>query len=399
MKIEHLSFSSSGGAGSVAETLAREQSLLGNDVTFSHLIEGDLRKEPWKNPLITAAAVLDRYLITNRDSTAMFSFARRKIPLWEPSKPNPDSILHLHWLEGVMNHRGISQLLSQGQKIVWTHHDMAPITGGCHHSLGCTGYVNKCSDCPMVRIPFKKSVSASLLENVSAFPPGQGIRIVAPSRWLAKKINESQIFRNYDVEVIENPIADAFFRPRNKAEAREILSVSSADLVGACVATQLDNPQKNIRAVLESYFSVCSQAGLNASFILIGSGGESFTKDFPGVILAGSGDSEHVASHLIAADFVASASIAESSGLTIREAGALGIPALVISNGGSDELVVNGVSGRLFSQLSEFEKGLREVCSDLQQLRSMGVEAAKLAITHSTSSISAGKYLRLYERL
>ena len=47
-------------------------------------------------------------------------------------------VVHLHWVnQGFLSLGGLRRLLACGKGVVWTMHDMWPVTGICHHSEAC----------------------------------------------------------------------------------------------------------------------------------------------------------------------------------------------------------------------------------------------------------------------
>jgi glycosyltransferase involved in cell wall biosynthesis len=106
-----------------------------------------------------------------------------------------------------------------------------------------------------------------------------------------------------------------------------------------------------------------------------------------------------VAKSLCTADFLVSVSRAESSGLVIREAGALSVPALVVSNGGSDELIQDEITGLVFDSMSSLLTGLSTLITNPHFFSQMGLAASIQAEKSAKPSTSANRYLDLYENL
>ncbi|MDY3090568.1 MAG: glycosyltransferase [Porphyromonas sp.] len=68
-------------------------------------------------------------------------------------------IIHLHWInQGFLSLNGLRQLIQLGKPIVWTLHDLWPVTGGCHLPFNfgrdsldiCPSYYNGCDTCPLL---------------------------------------------------------------------------------------------------------------------------------------------------------------------------------------------------------------------------------------------------------
>ena len=58
-------------------------------------------------------------------------------------------IIHLAWInQGMLSLKGIRNILKSGKPVVWTMHDLWPVSGICHLSLGCERFKSGCSHCP-----------------------------------------------------------------------------------------------------------------------------------------------------------------------------------------------------------------------------------------------------------
>ena len=380
----------------MASTLVEFQSLLGHDSTLLTYSPGGLRLYPLNSPLLTAAAAIDQYAVKKISSEAMFSLMRRQHSSRQRLEPRSDSIIHLHWVEGLISHAQIAHWASSGRNVVWSLHDMAPFTGGCHSSLSCLAYERGCSNCPQVRSVFKKMVSKNLAQSDQAGLKDSSIRLVAPSKWLASKAERSQVFSNHSVSVIENPVAIDFFQSMSRAASRQKLGLESDDFVAIVIAAQLESPLKQVDKFLAMFEKVSRHSKMRRRVLLVGSGGSRFAAQYSNTIWLGELAPEAVAETIAAADFVASSSLSESAGLTVREAGAVGVPALVLRNGGSDELVKDGESGYLFQTLEDMSLRIESLLADPSPLIGLGKSANQLARGHAHPEMVAKKFLELY---
>ena len=395
MKIDHITFSSAGGAGQVARVIAEAETELGVDARLVTVLETGLRESPLKAPLLSAAAFIDEYLVKNSAQEPMFSLFRRRITSVDSAAIRPDSHLHFHWMEGVLSTLDFIRLVASRPRSIWTVHDMAPFTGGCHQSLGCNSFSSSCSSCPMAKPMFQKTIARALESREGFTGLASQLTLVAPSKWMKRQIASSRLFHDFRVEVIENPIDKAFFEPYTKFSIRASLGIDQEAIVVGVVAAQLDNPQKRVKELIRIFFEAAS--GRNAYFLLIGSGGQSLAKLNERVIYVGAGDSHHVAKHLASANFVVSGSQAESAGMFVREAGALGIPALVTANGGSDEMIDHAKSGMVFASLPELSRGIESIFSGDVSLLSLGSVAQKKSVAQASPRHVSQQYLALHE--
>lgn len=114
-------------------------------------------------------------------------------------------LIHLHWTNGgFVSLKGIKKLLSTGKPVVWTLHDIWPLTGGCHIVDQCENYKNKCSQCFYLKNP---SSSLALRQQKRKYNfYGGRIYFIAPSSWQMKRAKSSWIFNNNQIALIPNPL-------------------------------------------------------------------------------------------------------------------------------------------------------------------------------------------------
>jgi glycosyltransferase involved in cell wall biosynthesis len=400
MDIEHISFSSSGGAGLVARTLTDAQRKLGQNARLSVLTDSDLRSNPLRNPLQTLATAFDNYLVGNLSAETMGTFKRRGLNGLHSDLFKSSSAIHLHWAEGVISREKIGKLVSAGQPVVWTLHDMAPFTAFCHHSFECNQFDDSCSACPQTRKVFQKRVSIQFLENLSAFSmPRENFCVAAPTQWIAEKARRSAAFRAQRVEVVPNPISDVFFQSRNRENARSSLGISSKEFVGIAIASDLSNKNKSIQNVVAGFFSGLSKSGKEGKLLLVGRNGDIFAKYSSNLINLGSLTHESLSEFAVGADINISMSLAESSGLTIQEMGALGVPSIVLSGSGMNSLIDNGRSGLLVEGVDSLSAAVSDLVSN-DNLRTKLASGAKTSANEMASPASVAKrYLEIYKGL
>jgi glycosyltransferase involved in cell wall biosynthesis len=400
MDIEHISFSSSGGAGLVARTLTGAQRKLGQNATLSVLTDSDLRSNPLRSPLQTLATAFDNYVVGNLSAETIGTFTRRDLNGLNRDSFNSSSTIHLHWAEGVISREKIGRLVSAGQPVVWTVHDMAPFTAFCHHSFDCNQFQDNCSACPQARKVFQKSLSAKFLTDRSAFSsPLENFCVVAPTEWMAEKARKSAAFRSQRVEVVPNPVAEVFFENQNRVKTRSGLGISPEQFVGIAIASDLANKNKSIQNVVAGFFGGLSRSGKEGKLLLVGANGDYFAKNNRDVINLGSLTQESLAEYAVGADLNISMSLAESSGLTIHEMGALGVPSLVLSGSGMNYLIDNGQTGVLVDGVESLSTAVSELVSN-QTLRATLSSGAKLSAGKIASpAIAAKSYLKIYQSL
>jgi len=365
--VDHFSFSTSGGAGIVATLLARGQVALGLDAELHTMTDSSLWDSPWNHPSLTIRSAIDRYIVVGAPEAPMFSLARRSARS-RHHKPRPGAILNLHWTEGVFRRQRVLEWLAAGHNVVFTLHDMSPFTGGCHQSLGCRGFEVSCKSCPQTKPIFRSMVESRFVELPELHEFRDQIAVVAPSSWMRDQALRSRHFSKLKVTVIENPIDPRFFLQFDRRQIRSELLVPEGAFVACSVAAQVNNPAKRIKDCIEAFSSACETSGALGIYILVGEGSDELATQYPIAISVGSGGPRHVARALAAADVLISGSVAESAGMTIREASAQGVMAIVVSNGGSDETVRDGQMGLLVNDFEEVKTELTNLMSSTSQV-------------------------------
>jgi glycosyltransferase involved in cell wall biosynthesis len=400
VQVDHITFSQSGGAGQVAKLLVSAQLNLGLDARLLSVLANDLKGQPISQPRITVAAALDQYLVSNHTLPTLISLYRSRLSQLAPGDIRNDSIIHLHWISGLMTHGYVRSLLDEGRKVLWTLHDMAPFTGVCHHAFDCRGYETNCRDCPQVKKLFMNSVEVNLTKKIFD-KEERNLLIVAPTQWLAARAKNSLVFRKQKIEVVENPIREGFFLPKISGYAKGgTLNDSRTighNLVLTAVASDLQNPAKGIAGLVDVVGYVRAR-GIPVSLQLVGQRGDIFHDPLNGLFWLGSLSTDELILVAKGSDLLVSASVAESAGLVVREFGAVGVPTLALRAGGISDLIEDGVSGLLVSTFEEMSQALVSFATRGQRLSAWGDRAAQIAELNSSISV-AREYAELYAQL
>jgi glycosyltransferase involved in cell wall biosynthesis len=397
VQIDHISFSKTGGAGIVAETIAKAQRVLGHDVNELNVVESDLRSEPLTKPLLTMAAALDEWALSSHREKTLFSPWRGNLESFDSSKIRPESIIHLHWMPGVMNHQSVRTLLDSGRKVVWTLHDMNPFTGGCHHSHDCEQFTQGCSSCPQARKAFRGIVSVNLQRRTleRKYP---NLRVVSPTTWMLNQASRSTVFRDQQNLEIANPIDDIFYEQTDGQRARTQIGTAVDTFIGAVVAKDLSDANKNLKLVIRAFEEAAVRTSRRLALILIGRNGASYSSKLVDIKWLGELNSKIISETACAADVFLSASIAESAGMTIIEGAAMGIPSVALANGGTSSLIENGRTGILCPDPQTFVVSILQLIENSNRLFELGLSAKVHAENHRAEKV-ATRYIGLYSSM
>lgn len=399
MQIDHITFSASGGAGQVALTLNEIQLERGLDSKVVSFVDAGLREQPLEYPFLTAGAALDNYLISNHTKSTLISVSRASAEIGKMSDIRNGSIVHLHWMEGVFSHDSIAQMLGSGRRIVWTLHDMAPFTGGCHHAHECLGFLDACSRCPQARTVFQRKVSQNLREKNVFDGPISNLAIVAPSNWLAERARRSRIFRDQTIHVIPNPVHQNFLNHKSDNQLRNNSGTDKTSLSLAFIAADLSDANKRCKQVVDSFMNARKNSQRSLELKLIGRNGRMFA-DLEGITYLGELQQTEIPEALTLCEALVSASNAESFGLTIAEAATLGVPSIVVSGSASSELLEDNTTGWVVQDFEELTSLFVRLSKQDQQAHSvLGLAAkAKAVVKHSPGAVS-DLYAKVYEEI
>ena len=134
-------------------------------------------------------------------------------------------IIHFHWISNFVSVESMDYMQKQGKYLVWTLHDRNPMTGGCHCTYGCNGYIDDCNNCPEMRInPY--NITKHILRQKKQYIP-KNLVVVAPSQWMAECARKSAVFHENRIEVIPNSIDTSLFYNHDRNVAKESLGISA----------------------------------------------------------------------------------------------------------------------------------------------------------------------------
>lgn len=395
LSVCHVSFSSKGGAGRVSQALHQGMRDQGINSSLSTLTSGDIKSVLFSHPKIFMSGLTDFYFVRNSRQLSLFSLFRTQTSVKVPhSLSNSMGLLHLHWTPGVVGSDSLAKIASNFEKVVWTLHDMFPITGGCHHAMDCDGFLSDCSYCPQVRRAFQKRVQSALKDKVNGTRSVQSLSVVTPSRWLYEKARSSKVFQNAAISVIPNPVDTSVFRP-----AQVLRNSKYRKLAVGCNATNLLDPMKGIVAVLDVLEAFQTKnPEIEVELIAIGSGKLPVSR----VKIRQSGfvsNTSEIVQLYQEMDVFISMSLAEVFPLSIAEAQSCGVPVICLNSGGMPEMINQGVDGFVVESLESLFQQLNTFCDQSVDIVPMGVSSRSKAITQYSTNVVVNKYLDLYTQV
>lgn len=178
---------------------------------------------------INRHAILSRFL----DNHGLSSKHATKQFIEDIKKISPD-IIHLHNIHGYyLNYELLFKYLkSWGGPIVWTLHDIWPITGHCAY-FGveeCQKWLSGCGNCKRLNTYpqslFLDKSKSNFIRKQSAFSSLSNLTLVPVSDWLSGLIGQS-FLSDYPRLTIHNGVDTTLFSPGIKSKHPYVLGVAS----------------------------------------------------------------------------------------------------------------------------------------------------------------------------
>ena len=318
------------------------------------------------------------------------------------AKQNP-SLINLHNIHEQLNF-DILQQIPRSIPIVWTLHDMWPLTGYCCYSFDCDKYLHACQgECPQAGKwgTVLRQQDREWQKRQSFFDKNQHrITFVAPSQWLVN-CAEARFNGNIRVEHIPYGLDLAEFKPlAEKNDLRRILGLSDKSAMVLVCAASLEDERKGTRLLVEALSHVEKQKEITVVAV-----GKKWSADwlpsswvYPGVIR----DTQLMNLYYNAADVFVLPSLADNLPNTLVESTAAGTPCVTFDVGGCAEVVRDGKTGfvaQLGSTESLAECILRVLNLTANEAEKMRQRCRLVAEEEYSQELQAKRYLKLFDEM
>lgn len=327
-------------------------------------------------------------------------FSPRKI-LKEAKKFQPDVISLNNTIGGYFKTSDLKKLSSIAP-VVWTFHDMWPVTGNASHTYGNTAWKKlrtfrgEGKIFPWVGVKWGRM----LIKRKKRIYADSDFNVVAPSKWLYDITCESPLLKNKSKYLIHHGIDESVFYPEDKITAKEKLGIDTSAKVMLFVAEKL---KKSKTGLFEIINRLAEKNTENLTFVILGqNNNEKF--NLPGINVITPGyinDEQVMRTYYSAADMFIYPTKAESFGLAIAESLACGTPCLTYDLGPLPELVVDGVSGYLFGEGNTIKLADKaaKVINDPELLTRLSMSSAKYFKDNFTLTRMGEKYYNLFMKV
>lgn len=316
---------------------------------------------------------------------------------------NPD-IVHLHWVcNGFLQ---IETLAKLNKPLVWTLHDMWPLTGGCHYTQVCDRYKKNCGQCPQLKSDRHNDLSRRVWQRKSKAWKNLNLTIVSPSNWLAQQARSSSLFANNPVKVIPHGLDTSKYKPIPQTIARQLLQLPEAKrliLFGASPGTTGDQ-RKGLQFLKPALKRLKQQQGqFPTELVIFGAAASSNPADlgFKVHYLGQFHDDIALALVYSAADVMVVPSMQEAFGQTASESLACGTPVVAFDATGLKDIVRHQHNGYLAQpfEVEDLAEGIAWVLADSDRYQTLCHHALVTAETEFSLDLQASRHIALYQEV
>ncbi len=407
LNVAHLAATSGGGANIAAKRLHRALLSKGINSTF-YFGDGSSQGKTfvrkfeygsffWRNLAAIAISIRNRQTLEG----CFFPSPRwiRKTPIQRLDRT--PAIVHLHWVPRWLDTPSFFKSLDPSMPVVWTLHDLIPITGGCHYPHNCIAYRSKCGNCPQLRFPNKYDSSAVFMRLKKNLYSKANLHFVANSDWTMEVASTSALTKHAkSLSKIHYGLNIEEYSPIEKKTAREALRLPDGKFIVGFSCLDLKEKRKGALILSKAFEEIdCS------NMLLLALGGGDLPQCFPNIQSITLGGIENPALQSIfysALDVFAMPSLVETFGNAALEAMACGTPVICFPAGGLQDVVAHGETGLVEGPIGSPEslaKMIKAMRETPELSRVMGMRARERVIRNFSDSIMAESYIRLYEKL
>jgi glycosyltransferase involved in cell wall biosynthesis len=312
-------------------------------------------------------------------------------------------IVHLHWMSFFIDYPSFFQSIPDDIPIVWSFHDMNPLTGGCHYSDGCSRFLVGCGNCPQVANSGPDDVSRHAFRDKQRALRNKQIHIVTPNQWLADLAGNSAIFPPQTrFHQIRLGLDENTFQPIDRNVARKELGLPVDGPLIAFGAEDVNNYRKGFHHLFAALRRV-RRMNPDIQCLVFGNGKlVDDQAELPPMVTFGFVD-DPLRQRLIysAADLFVLPSREDNQPQTGLEAMACGTPVIAFRAGGIPEYVLDGETGLLApvgDELALAEHIIRLLDDDWGR-KKLSVSARKLIERNHTADRQAREYMELYRNI
>ena len=340
----------------------------------------------------------------SKENLFTVSIANAGIDITKMREFKEADIIHLHWVnQGMLSLKGIRRILESGKPVVWTMHDMWPMTAICHHAYECDRYQSECKDCPFLLKPGSHDLSNRVFHKKQRLLEHAGkLTFVAVSEWLAERARQSALISNFPVTVIPNVLSLQQFTIVDRIDARTSVDVKEPYVI-AFGAARIDHSIKGFSYLADALRLLVESGRFRASdirLLLFGNLRDSSILQslaVPYTYLGYVDDTYRLSQIYSASNITVSSSLYETFGQTLIEAMACGSVPVSFNGSGQTDIISHLKNGYLATRLSA--ESLADGIAWGLHSQLTAQELRRSVIRRYGESVIANQYIALYQGL
>lgn len=315
-------------------------------------------------------------------------------------------VIHLHWInQGMLSLKDIRKIIASGKPVVWTLHDMWPITGICHHAQDCQNYRTQCHDCPLLYKGSAHDLSNIVYRRKLQIYKNANLTFVACSQWLEELAQKSALTMGHTVTNIPNAINTNLFHPADKAQARKKLHLPAEKRLLLFSSMKITDKRKGIdylikacQLLVKQYPDFCDTLGV----VVVGSESQQYANLFPFPVycLDYVSTEKEIVNIYNAVDLFVTPSLQENLPNTIVESMSCGVPCVGFQIGGIPQMIDhlhNGYVAR-YKSAEDLANGIYwSLCGG--DYEALCEEARRKAVSAYSEHTVAMKYIHVYNQI
>jgi glycosyltransferase involved in cell wall biosynthesis len=316
-------------------------------------------------------------------------------------------IVQLHNLHGFYFNYGLLPQIAECKPIVWTLHDMWPLTGHCAYAYECTRWQTGCFDCPLLRGSGRRLVeprpmlidrTSQQWERKQALYQNSRLHIVTPSDWMASQVKQSILADALTIQCIPNGVDLEVFSTRDQASARQALGIPHESKVILFVAAQVIQGRKGLAYLFQALKSIHSANALTVLTVGKFGANQEQLPQYEQIHLGQISDESVLSMAYSAADLYVLPTLADNQPLTVLESLASGTPVVSFDIGGLPEIVRHMETGYLarHKDSSDLAAGMLTILEDDTLRAKMSENCRAAAVACYSLTDQACRYIELY---
>lgn len=315
-------------------------------------------------------------------------------------------VIHLSWInQGMLSLQGLHRIVESGKPVVWTMHDLWPVSSVCHYARECERFKTGCGHCPL--LPHGGSegdLSHRVYRRKERVYGQSNIHFVTCSRWLGEQARQSPLVAGLHVWSIPNPIDTRVFCPKDRVEARRRLGLPTDKRIVLFVSQRVTMERKGMAYFVEAVRRLLDdhpQMARDTAVAVLGGHAEEVTGRLalPSFPLGYVADEQRMVDAYNAADVFVLPSLEDNLPNTIMESMACGVPCVGFDVGGIPEMIDHGQNGYIaaYADAADLARGIRWVLDEADG-PSLSRQALHKVQSHYSQQAVALRYTEVYNR-